>query len=66
MASGLIETYKLDNRKEYLPYFDIVSDYMLNKEHKLADGTLARLYHYYKIVWLDDLYMSVPFFSKNG
>lgn len=66
MGAGLIEAYKLEKRKDYLPYFDTVSDYILNKEHKLSDGTLARLAPYDKTVWLDDLYMSVPFLARMG
>lgn len=66
MASGLIETYRLNARKDYLPYLEIVADYMLHKEHRLNDGTLARIDPYDKTLWLDDLYMSVPFLARMG
>lgn len=66
MASGLIEVYQLDKRQDYLNYLNTVGDYILNKEQKLTDGTLARLDPYDKTVWLDDLYMSVPFLARMG
>jgi rhamnogalacturonyl hydrolase YesR len=66
MAAGLIEVYQIDKRKDYYSYFETVSDYILNKEFKLADGTLARNEPYDKTVWLDDLYMSVPFLARMG
>lgn len=66
MASGLIEAYKLDKRTDYRAYLDKVADYILNKEVRLEDGTLARLTPYPKTLWLDDLYMSVPFLSRMG
>lgn len=66
MGAGLIEAYQLDKRKDYLPYFETVSNYMFNKEFKLADSTFARNEPYDKTVWLDDLYMSVPFLARMG
>lgn len=66
MASGLIEVYKFDQKKDYLNYLNIVGNYMINKEQKLADGTFSRLTPYQNTVWLDDLYMSVPFLARMG
>jgi len=66
MASGLLEVYKIDKRKDYLDYLNKVSDHMLNKELRLDDGTFARKTPYDKTVWLDDLYMSVPFLARMG
>lgn len=66
MASGLIEVYKLDKRNDYLNYLNVVGDYMLNKEIRLADGTFARLTPFPNTVWLDDLYMSIPFLARMG
>ncbi len=66
MGSGLLEVYKLDKRKDYLDYLNKVADHMLNKEVRLDDGTFARLTPYPKTVWLDDLYMSIPFLARMG
>jgi unsaturated rhamnogalacturonyl hydrolase len=43
---------------------DKAADFILNKEVRLDDGTLARLGPYNKTIWLDDLYMSIPFLSR--
>jgi unsaturated rhamnogalacturonyl hydrolase len=66
MASGLIEVYKIDKRKDYLGYLNTVGDYIMNKEVRLSDGTLARKVPHDKTLWLDDLYMSVPFLARMG
>jgi unsaturated rhamnogalacturonyl hydrolase len=66
MASGLIEVYNIDKRKDYLNYLNTVGDYIMNKEVRLTDGTLARITPNDKTLWLDDLYMSVPFLARMG
>jgi unsaturated rhamnogalacturonyl hydrolase len=66
MASGLVEVYKIDTRKDYLSYLNRVGDHILNKEVRLTDGTLARVVPFDKTLWLDDLYMSVPFLARMG
>jgi unsaturated rhamnogalacturonyl hydrolase len=64
MGAGLIDVYQIDKRKDYHKYIEEVANYMLKKEHRLADGTLARLGPYNKTLWLDDLYMSIPFLAR--
>lgn len=64
MGAGLIEAYKINKNKEYKKYIDQTAEYMLTKEHRLADGTLARTGPYDKTLWLDDLYMSIPFLAR--
>ncbi len=66
MASGLIDAYNYDKRKDYLDYLNKVGDYMLNKEVKLPDGTFARTEPFPLTVWLDDMYMSIPFLARMG
>jgi unsaturated rhamnogalacturonyl hydrolase len=66
MGAGLIEVYKLDQQTAYKKYIDKAADFILNKEQRLKDGTLARLGPYNKTLWLDDLYMSVPFLARYG
>lgn len=66
MTAGLIDAVKYDQRTDYKSYIDRVGDYILHKEGRLADGTLSRGPEGRKIVWLDDLYMSVSFLSKMG
>jgi unsaturated rhamnogalacturonyl hydrolase len=66
MGAGLIEVYQIDNQKKYLEYLEKTANYIMTKEHHLEDGTLARLGPYNKTVWLDDLYMGVPFLAGYG
>jgi unsaturated rhamnogalacturonyl hydrolase len=66
MGAGLIEVYQIDKEKRYREYIDKVANYIMNKEYRLEDGTLARLGPYEKTIWLDDLYMSIPFIARYG
>jgi unsaturated rhamnogalacturonyl hydrolase len=63
MGAGIIENYKLDPQKRYRGYIDMVADYIMNKEHRLQDGTLARTPEE-MTVWADDMYMSIPFLVR--
>jgi len=36
------------------------SDYIINKEYRLADGTFARIRPQKNTVWLDDMFMGIP------
>jgi rhamnogalacturonyl hydrolase YesR len=42
------------------------TDYILNKEYRLADGTFARLRPQKNTVWLDDMFMGVPAVAYLG
>jgi unsaturated rhamnogalacturonyl hydrolase len=64
MGAGLIDVYNMEKNKEYRKYIEKAADYILNKEHRLPDGTLARTGPYNMTLWLDDLYMSVPFLAR--
>ncbi len=64
MATGLLDVYETDKRKDYLGYLQRVGDYILNKQLKFADGTLARNAPHNMTLWADDLYMSVPFLAR--
>lgn len=64
MGADLADVYKMQKRTDYRQYLDTTADYILNKETRLADGTLARKVPHDKTVWLDDLYMSVPFLAR--
>lgn len=66
LGANLVEVYKTQKRKDYKEYLDVTADYILNKEHRLTDGTLARTFPNDKTVWLDDLYMSVPYLARYG
>ncbi|NPA36417.1 MAG: glycoside hydrolase family 88 protein [Chlorobi bacterium] len=63
MGAFLVELYRKDNRRWYKEYADSAARVILERP-KLADGTIARYEPNDKTVWLDDLYMSVPFLVK--
>lgn len=48
------------------PLISNFMDYIMNKEFKLEDGTLARNRPLNNTLWLDDLYMSVPAIAQMG
>lgn len=66
MGAGLIEAYGLDKNERYTEYLQRAANYIMVKENRLQDGTLARTGPYNKTLWLDDLYMSVPFLARYG
>jgi len=66
MAAGLLEVYALDKKSYYLDYLNRVGDYIINKQVKFPDGTLARNGPRKMTLWADDLYMSVPFLARMG
>jgi unsaturated rhamnogalacturonyl hydrolase len=66
MAAGLLDIYQFDKRKDYLDYLNRVGDYIINKQVKFDDGTLARNGPRKMTLWADDLYMSVPYLARMG
>lgn len=66
MAAGLLDVYAFDKRKDYLDYLNRVGDYIINKQVKFDDGTLARNSPRKMTLWADDLYMSVPYLARMG
>ncbi len=66
MGAGLIEVYENEKREDFRDYIDKTALHILEKECRLDDGTLARLFPYQKTIWLDDLFMSVPFLARMG
>jgi rhamnogalacturonyl hydrolase YesR len=66
MSAGLMDVYALDSRKDYMDYLQRGADYIINKQAKFPDGTLARNSPRKMTLWADDLYMSVPFIARMG
>ena len=48
------------------PLIDIYADYIMNKEFRLQDGTLARNRPQLNTVWLDDMFMGIPALAWYG
>ena len=42
------------------------SDYIMNKEYRLSDGTFARIRPQKNTVWLDDMFMGIPTVAYMG
>ena len=66
MAAGLLDVYAFDKRADYLEYLQRVGDYIINKQVRFDDGTLARNGPRKMTLWADDLYMSVPYLARMG
>jgi unsaturated rhamnogalacturonyl hydrolase len=66
MSAGLIDVAAYDKRADYRAYLERVGDYIINKQVKFPDGTLARNNPRKMTLWADDLYMSVPFLARMG
>ena len=45
---------------------DNYTDYIINKEYRLADGTFARLRPQNNTLWLDDMFMGIPAVAYMG
>ncbi|HEY0677656.1 MAG TPA: glycoside hydrolase family 88 protein [Chitinophagaceae bacterium] len=66
MSAGLLDVYAFDQRRDYLNYLNRVSEYILDKQVRFDDGTLARNGPRKMTLWADDLYMSVPYLARMG
>ncbi|SDL65308.1 Rhamnogalacturonyl hydrolase YesR [Pedobacter sp. ok626] len=67
MAAAMIKTARTVGTKADLrPMIDNYINYIMTKEFRLKDGTLARNRPQPNSLWLDDLYMSLPALSQMG
>jgi rhamnogalacturonyl hydrolase YesR len=67
MAAAMIKAVKTGAIKPDLrPIIDNYIGYILTKQFRLADGTLARNRPHPNTLWLDDLYMSLPALVQMG
>lgn len=66
LGAGMIEIMDNDPKPAYKEYINKAGNFVLNEVHRLEDGTLARPEPHEMTLWLDDLYMSVPFLARMG
>jgi unsaturated rhamnogalacturonyl hydrolase len=67
VAASMIKAERTGQiNKDLRPIIDNYLDYILNKEFRLKDGTLARNRPQPNTLWLDDLYMSLPAVVQMG
>ena len=66
MCAAMIKTQKLRIDTDLQPMIENYVDYIMNKQFRLKDGTLARNRPQPNTLWLDDLFMSVPALAQMG
>ncbi len=66
MCTAMIKAVCNGSKANLRPLIDVHIDYILKKEHRLKDGTLARNRPQPNTLWLDDLYMGVPALALMG
>lgn len=67
IAASMIKAIKAGaNAQRVRPIIDNYLSYIMQKEFRLTDGTLARNRPQPNTLWLDDLYMSLPALAQMG
>ena len=66
VCCSMIKSMLIDPQQPLRPLIDNYSDYIMNKEYRLADGTFARLRPQRNTVWLDDMFMGIPTVAYMG
>jgi unsaturated rhamnogalacturonyl hydrolase len=66
MSAGLFDVNALAQRKDYQAYLERSAAYILTKQMRLSDGTLARPQPRFGTLWADDMFMSIPFLARMG
>ena len=66
MCAAMIKATRAGSKANLRPLIDTAISYILTKEHRLKDGTLARNRPQPNTIWLDDLFMSVPALAQMG
>jgi rhamnogalacturonyl hydrolase YesR len=60
ICTAMIKAQRAGIVADIRPLIDNYSNYILTKEYRLSDGTLARNRPLPNTLWLDDMYMGVP------
>jgi unsaturated rhamnogalacturonyl hydrolase len=66
ICAAMIKSESAGLNTSLRPLIDNYIDYIMHKEFRLQDGTLARNRPLPNTLWLDDLYMSVPAIVQMG
>jgi unsaturated rhamnogalacturonyl hydrolase len=66
ICAAMIKAQRAGTPADLRPQINHFMDFILTKEYRLADGTLARNRPQPNTLWLDDLYMSVPALAQMG
>ena len=66
MSAAMIKAVRGGSKSELRPVFERGLNHIMTRQHRLADGTLARNRPQRNTLWLDDLFMSVPAIAQMG
>ena len=66
IGAALIKAYFKKPDPRYRATIDRIADFIAHKMNRMPDGTLARTRPEPVSLWVDDLYMSVPFLAQMG
>lgn len=66
ICAAMIKTQRLNPGANLRPLIDNFAAYIMTKEFRLPDGTLARNRPQPNTLWLDDLFMSIPALAQMG
>jgi len=66
MCAAMIKAQKNGLRTDLNPMIENYVDFIMNKQFRLEDGTLARNRPLDHTLWLDDMFMSVPALAQMG
>jgi unsaturated rhamnogalacturonyl hydrolase len=66
MCAAMIKASREGCKADIRPVIETSIAYILSKEHRLKDGTLARNRPQPNTIWLDDLFMSIPALAQMG
>lgn len=66
ITAALIRTEIYEADPRYREWIHEVEAYILERQFRLDDGTLARERPQPRAVWTDDMYMSIPFLAQMG
>ena len=66
MCAAMIQALRVGLAKDLRGEIDNSIDYIMNKVHRLSDGTFARNRPMPNSVWVDDLYQGIPALAQMG
>jgi len=66
IGAALVKAYAKKQDPRYRETIDVVAGFVSKRMSRMPDGTLARSRPWPVSVWVDDLYMSVPFLAQMG
>ena len=66
IGAALIKAWLKKPDARYRATIDVVADHIAHKQFRMPDGTLARRRPQPVSLWIDDMYMSVPFLAQMG